>query len=146
MSSQAIPLGMNFSSPVTWFVVVVALIVLGLTLSTRRRYTPPRGNSATAGPARLDLRARYAQEWSAAQARFLEDPRAGCGQAQTIVTNLLGERGFAAVPDGLEQRVAGAGAIVADARSTTDDLRAAFIDFRAVFDAAPAGAAPARES
>jgi hypothetical protein len=62
------------------------------------------------------------------------------------VTNLLGERGFAAVPDGLEQRFAGAGAIVADARSTTDDLRAAFIDFRAVFDAALAGAAPARES
>jgi hypothetical protein len=129
--------------------IVVALIVLGLTLSTRRRHTPPRGtrgNGATAGPARSALRSRYAQEWSAAQARFLEDPRVGCGQAQTIVTNLLGERGFATVPDGLEQRFAGAGAIVADARSTTDDLRAAFIDFRAVFDAALAGVAPARES
>jgi hypothetical protein len=135
MSSQAIPIGMNFSSPLGWFVIVVALIVLGLTLLTRRRLTPPRGtrgNSATAGPAHFDLRSRYAQEWSAAQARFLEDPRAGCGQAQTIVTRLLGERGLATVPDGLEQRFAGAGAIVADARSSTD--------------VALPGVAPARDS
>jgi hypothetical protein len=32
------------------------------------------------------------------------------------------------------------------AHSSTDDLRAAFIDFRAVFDVALAGVAPARES
>jgi len=138
MLEQTLPLGINTSSPITWFVLVVAAIVLALTLSTRRATALPRAasNGARTGPARPNVRASDAGRWLAAQARFVEDPRGGCELARTIVAEVIGDRGpDAREPAGSVQRWQRACAILADEQASTDDLRAAFIDLRAVFDA-----------
>jgi hypothetical protein len=63
-------------------------------------------------------------------------------QFGTLVTGLVGERGLGAVqPDVLEGRLCAARAVVANERTSTDELRAAFIELRAVFDARLDGAA-----
>lgn len=136
MLDHAGPFGINLNSPVTWFVVAVGFVVLALTVSTRRVGTRPRGaftrppNNAFATGAHV----RFAAEWSAAQARFLEDPRTGCRQAQAIVATVLERRGFALTPELMDRRYRAGCKITARAGASTDELRRAFVDFRAAFD------------
>jgi hypothetical protein len=123
--AQALPIGINLTSPVAWFVIAAAFIVVALTVSTRRGQS--RSRAATP--------ARYADEWSAAQSRFVDDPRAGCKAAQAIVARMLRERGFALTPELRDRRYRAGCDTTARADASTDDLRRAFTDFRAAFDA-----------
>jgi hypothetical protein len=132
MLGQAIPVGITIGSPITWFVIVVAVVVLALTLTTRRANIRPAGGAPRlpAGGTRAD----YAAQWSSAQTCFVDDPRAGCERAQAIVAGIMRERGIALDPADRRVRRFRAGcSIVERADASTDELRTAFIEFRTAF-------------
>jgi hypothetical protein len=93
-------------------------------------------------------RARFSEEWRSLQARFVDDPAGATDQADRIIGTVMEERGYP-VSD-FEQRAAdvsvehadvvtnyrAAHAIALRARkgeATTDELRAALIHYRALF-------------
>jgi hypothetical protein len=93
-------------------------------------------------------RARFSDEWRSLQARFVDDPAGATDQADRIIGTVMEERGYP-VSD-FEQRAAdvsvehadvvtnyrAAHAIALRARkgeATTDELRAALIHYRALF-------------
>jgi FtsZ-interacting cell division protein ZipA len=93
-------------------------------------------------------RARFSEEWRLLQARFVDDPAGATDQADRIIGTVMEERGYP-VSD-FEQRAAdvsvehadvvtnyrAAHAIALRARkgeATTDELRAALIHYRALF-------------
>jgi hypothetical protein len=92
---------------------------------------------------------RYAEEWRAVQARFVDDPSAAVVQADTLVTRVMRERGYPM--DDFDQRAADVSVdhpdVVddyrsahdistrsADGRAETEDLRQAMVHYRALFD------------
>jgi hypothetical protein len=112
---------------------------------------------------RLDIRpltgaarARYVQQWEAAQARFVDDPRGAAADADRIVRGVLSERGYP-VDDDLDRSIAplsvdhpevieryrhGHGTLtgIDEDRGegngdVTEGLREAMLDFRLVFEA-----------
>jgi hypothetical protein len=100
-------------------------------------------------PIAPDARRRYADEWRAVQARFVDDPAAAVGEADTLVTNVMRDRGYPM--DEFEQRAADVSVdhpqVVGDYRSAhdistrvengqaeTEDLRQAMVHYRALFD------------
>jgi hypothetical protein len=139
MLDQTNPFGIDLTSPLAWFVIAMAMIVIALTLSTRRSNTRPRA-AATPPPGQpapnADVNERYRAEWSAAQALFVEDPRAGCERARTIVAKVLHDSGSGLdLTEPLEGRYRAGCALATQPDASTDDLRQAFIDLRVVFDA-----------
>ena len=94
-------------------------------------------------------RTRYAEEWRAVQARFVDDPSGAVAQADTLVTQVMRERGYPM--DDFDQRVADVSVdhpeVVGDYRSAhdisrrsadgdaeTEDLRQAMVHYRALFE------------
>jgi hypothetical protein len=92
---------------------------------------------------------RFSDEWRSLQARFVDDPAGATDQADQIIGTVMEERGYP-VSD-FEQRAAdvsvehgdvvtnyrAAHAIALRARqgeATTDELRAALIHYRALFE------------
>jgi hypothetical protein len=94
-------------------------------------------------------RERYADEWAGVQRRFVDDPSMAVTEADTLVTKVMGARGY---PMGdFEQRTAdvsvsypgvvqnyrSAREIVlrhTDGQATTEELRQAMVHFRSLFD------------
>ena len=94
-------------------------------------------------------RERYLEEWRQVEARFVSDPRESARGAERVVARALTERGYPA-PDDSEERAA----VVAvdhadvaeryrhayamlsrvDGAESTESLRKAMLDFRAVLD------------
>jgi hypothetical protein len=95
-------------------------------------------------------RTRYAEEWRAVQARFVDDPAGAVGQADTLVTQVMRERGYPM--DDFDQRAADVSVdhpdVVGDYRAAhdistrssngdaeTEDLRQGMVHYRALFAA-----------
>jgi hypothetical protein len=93
-------------------------------------------------------REQYAQEWLRLQERFVDDPSATVGSADTLVTALMGERGYPT--ERYEQQLADlsvkhAGVLdhyrsahdlstrAADGSASTEDLRQAMVHYRQLF-------------
>ena len=99
-------------------------------------------------PLAADERRRFNDEWRAAQARFVDDPSAAVGDADTLVGRVMEARGY---PVGdFEQRAAdvsvdhptvlehyrAAHAVAlrhAQGQASTEDLRQAMVNYRALF-------------
>jgi hypothetical protein len=96
-----------------------------------------------------ESRQRYLEEWRAVQAAFVDDPGAALGRADTLVTQVMRERGYPM--DEFDQRAADISVdhpeVVGDYRSAhdisvrssngeaqTEDLRQAMVHYRALFD------------
>ncbi|MFD7612558.1 hypothetical protein [Streptomyces sp. NPDC059828] len=93
-------------------------------------------------------RERYAEEWKGAEERFVDQPRQSVDEADHLVTQLMGDRGYPT--DGYEQQVRDlsvehAGTLEhyraahevnarnKDGRATTEELRGAMVHYRALF-------------
>jgi hypothetical protein len=100
-------------------------------------------------PIAPDARRRYADEWLAVQARFVDDPAGSVGEADTLVTQVMRDRGYPM--DDFDQRAADVSVdhpdVVSDYRSAhdistrsangaaeTEDLRQAMVHYRALFE------------
>jgi hypothetical protein len=94
-------------------------------------------------------RERYAREWQTVQAQFVDYPDRAVGEADRLITALMGERGYPT--EGDDQRLADlsvehasvlghyrdARAISArssEGKASTEELRTAMVHFRALFD------------
>lgn len=94
-------------------------------------------------------REKYSKEWAGVQEQFVDAPARAVGEADGLVTRLMRERGYPT--EGYEQQVRdlsvehgrtldhyrAAHAVstrVEDGQATTEDLRGAFVHYRAVFD------------
>jgi hypothetical protein len=141
MLGQAIPFGISVNSPLTLFVIVVALIVVLLTLSARRANTRPRPRPGLAPPPPEPPEPVVppdptANAWAAAQALFFDDPRAGCASAEALVASILQAGDLTLDAARLAARRFGdARAVLARSDASTDDLRWAFVEFRALYEA-----------
>ena len=93
-------------------------------------------------------RTRFAEEWRAAQSRFVDDPSSAVNVADELIGRVMAARGYEV--DEFEQRVADlsvghanvvqhyrAARVLADAnregRANTEELRQAFVHYRALF-------------
>jgi hypothetical protein len=100
-------------------------------------------------PIAPDARQRYADEWRAVQARFVDDPAGSVGEADELVTQVIRDRGYPM--DDFDQRAADVSVdhpeMVSDYRSAhdistrsanghaeTEDLRQAMVHYRALFE------------
>jgi hypothetical protein len=107
-------------------------------------------------------RGRFSERWRAVQARFVDDPGGAVGDADALVGEAMQARGY---PVGdFEQRAADVSVDhpvvvdhyrrahevalrLRDGRVTTEDLRRAMVDYRALFDdLLMPGEAPAQET
>jgi hypothetical protein len=98
----------------------------------------------TLPPAR---RQHFATEWTAAQTRFVDDPVTAVGDADRLVTQLLGERGYPT--SGYQEQAAVLSVEHADVldhyrsahevgaradQATTEELRRSMVHYRSLFD------------
>jgi hypothetical protein len=100
-------------------------------------------------------RMRFIEEWRLCQARFVDDPSGAVDDADHLVTTIMRTRGYAT--DDPDDRVADVSAAYPNQANTyrrandivvrhhrgnasTEDLRRAFVDFRALFDEMLVGA------
>lgn len=96
-----------------------------------------------------DQRESYVNEWAAVQRRFVDDPAAAVGQADTLVNQVMAARGYPM--SDFEQRAADLSVsypnVVTNYRaareimgrhgkgqSSTEDLRQAMVHYRSLFD------------
>ena len=94
-------------------------------------------------------RERYAEDWAAIQRRFVDDPSSAVAQADTLVNTVMIARGYP-ISDAeqqaadisvnypsLVQNYRSATEVMQrhrESRSSTEDLRLAMVNFRALFD------------
>lgn len=145
-----------------WIVIVAAVVVVAIVAAARRggrRDERARGGELGDPDARVrpnrnlnlapltpGARARYAEEWSTAQARFVDDPRTSLATAEHILISAMRDRGYpesspeqldadlgAAYPR-LVGRYRSAQEIVARQNASTEDLRQALVHYRSVLD------------
>jgi hypothetical protein len=100
-------------------------------------------------PLSREARARYLRDWDAAQARFVDDPEGAIGDADSLIQQVMEERGYPV--DDFEQRAADLsvehGAVVEHYRAahvisrrsihgeaSTEDQRQAMVHYRALFE------------
>jgi hypothetical protein len=100
-------------------------------------------------PLSATSRRRYAQEWEAAQARFVDDPQNAIAEADQLIQRVMRERGYPV--DDFEQRAADVSVdhpeVVDNYRSghtiarhsihgdaETEELRQAMVHYRALFE------------
>jgi hypothetical protein len=93
-------------------------------------------------------RTRFASRWIAVQSKFVDDPKSALGEADELVTEVMGERGYPM--DDFDQRAADVSVdhprVVEDYRAahgiservgsndaTTEDMRQALVHYRALF-------------
>ena len=169
---------MNTGLLIVIIVVVVIIALLAVVIARRRRSeglqtrfgpeyprTVARAGDRRAAEAQLaereqrhhqfeivdlepDARARYLEAWRAAQGRFVDDPATATREADTLVTEVLGDRGYPVEdfeqqaddisvdhPDVVENyRAAQVLALANDqGLASTEDLRQAFVHYRSLF-------------
>jgi hypothetical protein len=84
-------------------------------------------------------KARYAQSWSAIQARFLEEPAAAVQEADQLAVSILRDRGARMDDDRrlpAEMRHAREAARTNEGDSGTEGLRKAMLQYQTIVDAA----------
>jgi hypothetical protein len=158
-------------------VVVVALVALALRARIRRRHLRERfgpecertvqaehsrraaERDLSAGEQRHEdleirplpstVRSRYARDWNSVQEHFVDGPDRAVGEADQLVTTLMGERGYPT--EGYEQQkrdlsVEHAETLqhyriaheinrrAGDRNTSTEELRSAMVHYRALFD------------
>ena len=108
-----------------------------------------RVHSFSIKPLSPDARARYAEEWSAVQRHFVDDPAVAVTEADALVNRVMGARGYPMAD--FEQRAADVSVsypgVVQNYRSArtivqrhgrgeagTEDLRQAMVHYRSLFD------------
>jgi hypothetical protein len=109
-------------------IVAVVLVVVGYRVNLARR--------GRIGSLSSENKARYAQSWSAIQARFLETPATAVQEADQLAISILRDRG-AKVNDGwrpAEMHRARELARGDEGRSTMDDLRDAMSQYEIIVD------------
>jgi hypothetical protein len=94
-------------------------------------------------------RERYAEDWAAIQRRFVDDPSSAVAQADTLVNTVMIARGYPITDaeqqaadisvnyPSLVQNYRSATEVMQrhrESRSSTEDLRLAMVNFRALFD------------
>ncbi|GAA4422171.1 hypothetical protein ACFQV2_18895 [Actinokineospora soli] len=122
--------------------VVVVLAVVGVALWARRR------SGARLRPLEPKAREHFARRWAQAQEHFVERPDAALAEADSIVADVMTERGYPADADhrrreadlGRDDREKyhAAHAVlerVHDGGASTEDMREAMIRYRALFQA-----------
>jgi hypothetical protein len=169
---------MNTGLLIVIIVVVVIIALLAVVIARRRRSqglqtrfgseyprTVARADDRRAAEAQLaereqrhrqleivelepDAQARYLEAWRAAQGRFVDDPATATGEADALVTKVLGDRGYPVEdfeqqaddisvehPDVVENyRAAQVLALANDqGLASTEDLRQAFVHYRSLF-------------
>jgi hypothetical protein len=112
-------------------------------------------------PLPAGARARYVEEWRAVQTRFVDDPRAAVGEADRLILNVMRDRGypmenFGQRAEDISVNYAGdvshyrAGHALAlkneRGEASTEELRQAFVHYRALFDSLLDIKAPANQS
>jgi hypothetical protein len=125
--------------------------VRGSPVALRGRGYSRRGTCGGAAPARAPgARERYAERWQGAQRRFVDHPAQAVGEADSLVSAVMSERGYP-VSDEFDQRAADISVdhpVVVEhyraahdislrttaGEATTEDLRQAMVHFRALFD------------
>jgi hypothetical protein len=108
-----------------------------------------RVHAMTIRPLTPDERTRFARDWRATQARFVDEPAAATAEADQLIADLMGARGYpvrdfeqraadisVTYPQVVENYRAAHASSLASARggASTEDLRAAMIHYRALFD------------
>jgi hypothetical protein len=100
-------------------------------------------------PLERETRARYLREWEAVQTRFVDDPEAAIGDADGLIQQVMGDRGYPV--EDFEQRAADLsvehGAVVEHYRAahaisrrslhgeaSTEDRRQAMVRYRTLFE------------
>jgi hypothetical protein len=99
-------------------------------------------------PLEPEARTRYAREWEAVQARFVDDPAGAIGDADDLIQQVMRDRGYPVEdfdrraadlsvehPEVVENYRAGHDIARASIRgdASTEDLRQAFVYYRALF-------------
>ena len=92
-------------------------------------------------------RTRFLDDWRLCQARFVDDPAGAVNEADRILTDIMRARGYAvddpynrttdvvaAYPNHATAYREANEIVVRRGRASTEDLRKAFINFRALFD------------
>jgi hypothetical protein len=111
-------------------VVVIAVIVIAAAMASRRRMRSLPDES----------KARYAQQWRAIEARFIDDPGAAVHEADQLAMSILRERGARMderkVPDDLrharEEMRRDEGRT--EGRSDTEAMRRAMLHYQSIVD------------
>ena len=84
-------------------------------------------------PLDAGARERYADEWQATQARFVDDPGGAIAEADVLIQRVMRERGYPV--EDFEQRAADVISVAHEReRATTEDLRVAMQHYRSLFD------------
>ena len=112
-------------------VVAVVVIVIAYGVSMARR-----GRLRSLSP---ENKARYAQSWSAIQARFLAEPAAAVQEADQLAVSILRDRGARMDDDQrlpAEMRHAREAARTNEGDSGTEGLRKAMLQYQTIVDAA----------
>jgi len=116
-----------------------------------------RRESLDIRPLSKEMVVRYRGQWRNVQAKFVDEPVQACAAADTLITNVMRDRGYPM--DDFEQRSADVSVdypdVVSDYRAahtialanangqaTTEDLRQAMIHYRALFDQLVESGAP----
>lgn len=121
-------------------VVVLAVFAVAVVLLRRRR------SGARLRPLEPQARAHFAQRWAQAQEHFVDRPDAALAEADTIVTDVMTERGYPAEADHARREAdlgrdgrehySAAHAVLERTRSggaSTEDMREAMVRYRALF-------------
>ena len=108
-----------------------------------------RVEAMTIRPLMPEDRTRFAQAWRATQARFVDEPAAATAEADQLIADLMGVRGYPVrdfeqraddisvnYPNVVENYRAAHAISLASTRgeASTEDLRTAMIHYRALFD------------
>jgi hypothetical protein len=100
-------------------------------------------------PLSREARGRYRRQWQAAQARFVDDPDGAIGEADSLIEQVMSERGYPV--DEFDQRAADLsvehGDVIENYRTahaisrrsvhgmaSTEDQRQAFVQYRVLFE------------
>jgi predicted nucleic acid-binding protein len=111
-------------------------------------------------PLSEDARGRYLESWRAVQTRFVDDPGTAVGEADRLITDVMRDRGYPI--EDFEQRAADVSVdhpeVVQNYRAAhalhlknerdegdTEDLRQAFVHYRALFEELVETSEPAME-
>src|SRR5918911_956822 len=152
----------------TWVWIVIAIaavVVLALVLWSALLERQKRRDELDVKPLDPAARERYAEEWQATQARFVDDPGGAITEADVLIQRVMRERGYPV--EDFEQRAADVsvdhpevvnnyraahGISIAHQRekASTEDLRVAMVHYRSLFDELlesrePAGAEDPRQ-
>lgn len=120
---------MDGATALLLLVAVVVVVVLVLGMSVMRR-----GRLRSLSP---ELKSRYAQSWTAIQARFLAEPAVAVQEADQLAVSILRDRGAKVndskrVPDELRRAREAAG--TDEGQSGTEGLRKAMLQYQAIVD------------